>query len=96
MSAPLTLPFYALTAVFDFDTMHRRAGGDERPPKGGWYGHGDAHKNCPLGRCGNRPGAYSQGASPYQRRSGKITAWRKAQAAANRQYLEEYVYARPR
>ena len=70
------------------DIMHRRAGRDERPPY--WRSHhGDAHKYCPLGRCGSRPGPYhADRRYPTFGRSAKITAWRKAKAYANRRYLE--------
>ena len=90
---PLNTQLSMLTEVAEIDTMHRRAGRDARPKGGPYVKHADAHKYCPLGRCGTRPGAYhaGQGQSP-DRRSAKITAWRKAKAQANRRYLEEKVY----
>ena len=94
MSAPLARAFaiMVLTESWDFDSMNRRAGGTSRPQKE--VGHGDAHKYCPLGRCGTRAGPYSTAASAQNWRSRKIVAWRKAKAQANRRYLEEYVYAK--
>ena len=99
--SPLKLPvdarIWILTESHAFDTMHRRAGRDERPKKEN--PHADAHKYCPLGRCGTRPGAYAKGPSSFadrQNRTSKITAWRKAKAQANRRYLEEHVYAKPK
>jgi len=83
----------SLTDLWKFDRMHRRAGGEAAAPKVGE--HADAHKNCPLGRCGNRKGAYADStssSSDWTYRSRKITAWRKAKAYANRAYLEEKVY----
>ncbi len=97
MSAPLALPFWALTAVLEFDRMHRRAGGEAASSKDGPYGHSDAHKNCPLGRCGTRPGGYhSSSTGQVSIRSAKITEWRVAKAKANRAYLEEHVYGKPK
>ena len=93
MSTPLNRVIHVLTEHRELDIMHRRAGRDARPLKGGAYGHGDAHKYCPLGRCGTRPGGYHQGSyREDQTRSRKITAWRKYKAASNRAYLEESVY----
>ncbi len=84
-------PFDLLTESWDFDTMNRRAGGMLAP--GGK--HADAHRYCSLGRCGNRPGPYKGGYEEVRpTRFQKITAWRKAKAARNRQYLEEFVYAK--
>ncbi len=92
---PLTMRhLVSLTSLWKFDKMHRRAGRDAAPQRRS-RPHADAHKNCPLGRCGTRPGAYSSGAHPPQaRKSAKITAWRKAKQNANRAYLEEKVYGR--
>jgi len=94
MSAPLALPFHALTAVFLFDRMHRRAGGEAVPgPK--VSKHADSHKYCPLGSCGNRPRPYAGGYQMgFESRQKKITAWRKTKARANRAYLEEHVYGK--
>ncbi len=80
-----------LTESWDFDKMHRRAGGGCAPKEGGSYhAHADAHKYCEGYSCGKR----SRTNSPIQTstRSAKITAWRKAKAQANRAYLEEHVY----
>ena len=90
----MSAPFELLTEAWIFDMIHRRAGGTARPWR--MVQHADAHKYCPLGRCGTRPGAYAR-AGPedhpaWSTRSAKITAWRKAKALANRRYLEEYVY----
>jgi len=94
MSAPSPLPFHALTAVFFFDKL-RRGEGREAPTQRKVSRHADAHKYCPLGRCGSRPGAYQGGHKEvFQSRSAKITAWRKAKAQANRRYLEERVYGK--
>ncbi len=83
-----------LTDLWKFDRMHRRAGRDAAPQKEA-NRHGDAHKNCPLGRCGTRPGPYGEGTRQTIRgRSAKITAWRIAKARKNRAYLEERVYNR--
>ena len=83
-----------LTESRDFDTMHRRAGGNARPLKGGPYGHGDAHKYCQGYSCGTRPRPKFPFADTKSFRSQKITAWRKTKARANRAYLEEKVYAK--
>ncbi len=92
MSAPL-MYVRVLTESWDFDIMHRRAGRDAAVPEKVSQ-HADAHKYCPLGRCGTRPGAYHERAHPaLSSRSQKITAWRIAKAQANRRYLEERVYA---
>jgi hypothetical protein len=94
MSAPLNASVMLLTEHWKLDIMHRRAGGMLAAPAGG-RPHGDAHKNCPLGRCGTRPGPYHEGTTrTFPGRSQKITAWRIAKARANRAYLEEFVYAR--
>ncbi len=91
MSAPLSV-IGILTESWNFDIMHRRAGRDAVPRRR-YNAHADAHKNCPLGRCGTRPGPYGAGSYPTIRgRSAKITAWRIAKARANRAYLEEEVY----
>jgi len=93
MSAPLMI-IRVLTESWEFDIMHRRAGRDARP----WRKvskHGDAHKNCPLGRCGTRPGPFSEESRDWGPRHGKtakIVAWRIAKARKNRAYLEEHVY----
>ena len=92
MSAPSGY-LWVLTESWDFDTMHRRAGRDDRPKKGGPYGHGDCHKYCAGYSCGTRSRSSSKGV-PFTSRSAKITAWRKAKARANRAYLEERVYAK--
>ena len=96
MSAPFGVVISILTESWEFDIMHRRAGGDARPRTGG-YGHGDAHKYCPLGRCGTRPGPYGKSTATVaaNHRSAKITAWRIAKAKANRAYLEREVYDKP-
>ena len=79
-----------LTSHAEFDILHRRAGRDARPRI---VLHADAHKYCPLGRCGTRTGAYSQSSGgPAEWKTAKIVAWRKAKAVANRAYLEEHVY----
>ncbi len=98
MSAPFGF-VGVLTESWDFDIMHRRAGRDAVPqvPWKRRNPHADAHKNCPFGRCGTRPGAYHGGeVSAFQGRSAKITSWRIAKARANRAYLEERVYGQPR
>ena len=83
-----------LTDLWKFDMMHRRAGRDAAPQKEVDV-HADAHKYCPLGRCGTRPGPYNEGPNrSLLGRAAKITAWRIAKARKNRAYLEEYVYAR--
>ena len=93
MSAPLNMPFiFVLTEAREFDKIHRRAGRDARPTEVSV--HADAHKYCPLGRCGTRPGPFATEPSRPKGRSAKITAWRIAKAKANRAYLEERVYAR--
>ena len=93
MSAPLMTNYMILTESWQFDIMHRRAGGHAVLRRKSI--HGDAHKNCPLGRCGTRPGAYAEGPGrTFAGRSTKITAWRIAKAKANRRYLEERVYAK--
>ena len=88
--SPLMNNYLVLTESWDFDTMHRRAGGVLAP--GGK--HADAHSWCPIGSCGARPGSYRGGSAreTYQTRSQKIVTWRKAKAARNRAYLEEKVY----
>jgi len=93
MSAPLDV-IGLLTEHWELDKMHRRAGRESvLSPKR--FKHADAHKYCPLGRCGTRPGAYQGGSSrEVPTRSAKITAWRIAKAKANRAYLEENVYAK--
>ncbi len=94
MSAPFTL-CSDLTFHLVFDIMHRRAGREARPRE--VDRHADAHKYCPLGRCGTRPGPYNAGSPAKVRgRSAKITAWRIAKARSNRAYLEEFVYAKSR
>ncbi len=74
--------------------MHRRAGRDARPLKGGPYAHGDCHKYCAGYSCGNRKRDSSPRGQPASGRTAKIVAWRKAKALANRAYLEEHVYAK--
>ena len=92
MSAPLKWQMSYLTSDAEFDILHRRAGRDARPKV---VAHADAHKYCPLGRCGNRPGPYAGGNQESgTRKVQKIVSWRKAKAAENRRYLEEKVYAR--
>jgi len=84
----------ALTELWKFDKMHRRAGRDAGLRRKVSH-HADAHKNCPLGRCGTRPGPYAQNTGwGTNKRSSKITAWRKAKARENRAHLEENVYGR--
>jgi len=96
MSAPLNYCLI-LTEAWDFDIMHRRAGRDGVTRQREVDKHADAHKYCPLGRCGTRPGPYATGAPrAFQGRSAKITAWRIAKAKANRAYLEERVYGKPK
>ena len=93
MSAPsASMRIHVLTESWNFDIMHRRAGGLLRP--GGK--HADSHKYCALGRCGTRPGPYEGGFTKDNAasRSAKITTWRKARALANRRYLEEEVYGK--
>ena len=91
MSAPLAI-MRVLTEHRELDNMHRRAGRDARPNE--VKKHADAHKYCPLGRCGTRPGPYKGGSAEEakQTRTAKITTWRKAKAQRNRAYLEEKVY----
>ena len=86
----------SLTDLWKFDMMHRRAGRESVPRQKEVSPHADAHKYCPLGRCGNRPGPFQNGAAREnpRSRSAKITAWRKAKAMKNRRYLEEEVYGR--
>ena len=94
MSAPFGVSVLILTESWNFDIMHRRAGWDAATPRRE-VGHADAHKYCPLGRCGTRPGPYNAAAKgPVRGRSAKITAWRISKAKANRAYLEEHVYAK--
>jgi len=93
MSAPLNVRL--LTEAHDFDMMHRRAGGEAAPGKGGAYGkHGDAHKYCEGYSCGvrQRPKYPFQNKKSFQ--SSQIVRWRKAKARANRAYLEEFVYGK--
>jgi len=92
MSAPLNVRI--LTESWNFDIMHRRAGGDARPQRGGPYGHGDCHKYCQGYSCGKRQRPQFPFSDPKSVRSAKIIAWRKAKAAANRAYLEENVYGK--
>ncbi len=88
------LALLVLTEAWAFDTMHRRRVGCRRR-KEGPYGHSDAHKYCPLGRCGTRPGTHHERANKtLPTRSAKITAWRIAKAMKNRMYLEEEVYGK--
>ena len=91
MSAPFGVTIQILTEHRELDIMHRRAGRDARPTK--VVRHADAHKYCPLGRCGTRAGPYTGGhQTDYQSKIEKIIAWRKAKARKNRAYLEEHVY----
>ena len=86
MSAPLAF-IRVLTESWEFDIMHRRAGREARPQREA-NAHLDAHKNCPLGRCGTRPGGYHTGQSgAISQRSRKITAWRKKKAKTEWSYL---------
>ncbi len=89
----LRAPWQVLQESWDFDTIHRRAGG-HGPVQEGYKKHADAHKYCPGLSCGvkRRPATTAQG--PISIRSAQIVAWRKAKAAANRRYLEENVYGR--
>ena len=92
---PLNSSIRILTESWDFDIMHRRAGGIAVPnPKGGPYGHGDAHKFCEGLSCGFRSRSELSVSNTKSVRSAKITSWRKAKALANRRYLEEEVYGK--
>ena len=89
---PLNRGWHLLTEDERVDTLRRRAGRDARP-QDKVTKHADAHKYCPLGRCGSRAGPYQGGYSPVHPKTQRIIAWRKAKAAKNRAYLEEHVYA---
>ena len=89
MSAPLNYGTRSLlTSEEETDILHRRAGRDVRP-KEGYRRHADAHKYCPLGRCGNRPGAYEGRYHISRTKTEKIIAWRKAKAYEARGKREE-------
>ena len=96
MSAPLNRQH-----EYPFDKMaenwyNAQAGREGRSsPVGGYKKHADAHKYCPFGSCGSRPGPYrGESSRSVPNRSAKITAWRIAKAQANRAFLEEHVYGR--
>ncbi len=90
------MAIFILTEHWDLDTIHRRQGGDGGC---GWNPkrsiHGDNHRYC-TGNCSGRGAGTSSGGNAWvskdKYKQRKITAWRKARAAKNRQYLEEYVY----
>jgi len=97
---PLNAFWKVLQEAHDFDTIHRRAGGEAAAPRakdGGYYGHSDGHKNCAGYSCGKR-GREGQARAKKdgEKRTARITAWRKAKAWANRAYLEEKVYGKPK
>jgi len=86
---------YVLTESWRYDSMNRRAGGIDAHRM---VAHGDSHKHCQIGcgrssrdATGQTRGRFASKDVYVQR---KITAWRKARAAANRAYLEENVYGR--